>query len=400
MTVNIVGAPSTWEHVHSSAGGLLKRAIEKAKCPGSYKLEPLHNGHASHPTVVKDLTIGAACQDGVAIFFPNGIPAGYGCKLSPQKTHGKTFVNPVVLRQRLIEVLRENTDDTGTLEPVTLPPEKTSAKVPPPKLSDYTRLIQDPEAFPAFVALIEEMEAISSKEIGQIVQQALPEFHLSSFDLCRLIAHLAEKKVITPLRPVKGKNAYLSTWTVGTPTHSLAPPKMHKKEEVSPQPLTSRKGRVPTYVQLIRDESLFPRFVAELQKMKSFSTRTIGQVQRQVATAYHLTPLAFSLLMRHLEESGFISCMRRSSHTSDTMWEARQATVSVAVATATVVETPKEASMTPPPEVSLAELIAKKRALQEEIDRRRREIEVHAEKLRPAHEEYLSLRAEIDALTA
>lgn len=90
----------------------LRGALEAAQLFGRYTLSRLQNGRASAPQNVRTLTVGPACKDGVALFFPvEGDPHGLPALLQFEKVGAKMFANPIEFHRKLIDALARSEDD-------------------------------------------------------------------------------------------------------------------------------------------------------------------------------------------------------------------------------------------------------------------------------------------------
>lgn len=107
MKVEICAAESAKMLLGHPSTKLLKKALTHARLSGVYTLSSLRNGHASAPRKVVGLTLGAACREGVIVFYPNGTEPPKGYALLVEKKGDAPIINTNELHRKLCAALKE-----------------------------------------------------------------------------------------------------------------------------------------------------------------------------------------------------------------------------------------------------------------------------------------------------
>lgn len=230
MKTEIVCAQSLLNVGVSPAMDMLRRALT-GSLSGKYRLEPLHNGRASAPHDVSVLTVGPACKEGVALFFPNGSRSGIGCLLAFEKAHGRAPFDPIRFQNRLAEAILDiDEDDKASLgtEPSLSKTSRQETRV--------TRLFDDAPKLDLLHSTL--VEIAKAKRRGVLIKKAiLAEVRkiysslASSRDIGMFFAGLVERGLI------ERANTNGAGTHVGAPYRILpmSKPELHEPEEVPPQ---------------------------------------------------------------------------------------------------------------------------------------------------------------------
>ena len=201
----------------------LKRALEAGQLYGRFMLKPLRIGHASVPSRVLGVTLGAPCKKGISVFFPTK-DGPKGISLEVEEHHGKLAMAPAELFRKLGGILSEVEDSSIALRATTPPPPLENAgsavaiKVPPkesvvspPRYSNHGEKLRVAglEQIAPILANVEEMRAFhedmrNEAGRGKIQRQRITRLIKDRFGLTFGCAHralfhaLEARDIITP----------------------------------------------------------------------------------------------------------------------------------------------------------------------------------------------------------